>query len=135
MMSRPYPASEVRELAHAADKQFRSLLLQLQNKTRTADELRDLLVSLAKEGQASAGDQWDQDGQLYLALAALDQAYRDPEWKGKGQDGPFPKAIQSLSRELAFPPAPDGGRFDSPRDGDQYNDEFRKALKILEGYK
>jgi hypothetical protein len=130
LMSQPYPdPATVRSAAQAADKELQSLLAKLAEKKHDPADVRKLLIFLAEEGKTQAGNNWDQDAQLYLALAALDQAYRD---KTK-QDQPVPAAFRDLSQALAFLPARDSVHYDSPRDGDQYREDFHKALgKLLD---
>jgi hypothetical protein len=129
LMSQPYPdPSRVRRGAHDADRELQALLSELAKKKYTPDEVRHLLVTLAEEGQKQAGDHWDQDAQLYLGLAALDQAYRD---ETKRHDEQVSAAIRDLSRALAFPAASNNIRYDSPRDGDQSRENFRDALRKL----
>jgi hypothetical protein len=125
LMSQSYPdPAKVRSAAQAADEQLQSLLAKKEFKPGDAQKL---LIFLAEQGQASAGHSWDQDAQLYLALAALDQANRDDT----KQNQPVGAAFRDLSQALAFLPVRDNVHYDSPRDGSQYGEKFREALKTL----
>jgi hypothetical protein len=87
------------------------------------DQVKKLLLTIAKDEQGLAAANWDGAAQVYLALAALTQAYKDKE----------EPLILGLSKDLEFPPTASGVRFSSPADFGEKGNAFRKKLAELAG--
>jgi hypothetical protein len=96
------------------------LLREVEKPPANEAEFRHWLAELAAELQRR-GLSWDEAGQLYLALAALEGAY-DPE----GRDRKVHEAVAGLYKDLTFPSSQD-----SPGE-DASKERFEKALKGLD---
>jgi hypothetical protein len=98
--------------------------------------VQKLLEAVASKGQDLAASGWDGAAQVYLALAALEQASRG-EKPGATKEK-LVQAIRSLADDLAFPadqdPAGKERAYDSPRDfqADEFHSKLKGILRLLD---
>ncbi|HJT78635.1 MAG TPA: hypothetical protein VJ739_15640, partial [Gemmataceae bacterium] len=120
LMNVPYPNREaVAAQAKAAADQLGALQKQVTGLPYDREAARKWFAGLADE-QQSRGLAWDEAAQLYLALAAYDQAY------GGADNKKAHEAVEALYKRLAFP------RSQNSPGKDASAEHFKGALKDLE---
>jgi hypothetical protein len=112
--------AKVAQDARKAAELCSGLLREVNKAPANEADFRHWLAELAAEAQRR-GLTWDEAGQLYLALAAFEDAY-DPE----GRDKKVHEAVAGLYKDLSFPRSQDSPGEDASRE------RFEKALKGLE---
>jgi hypothetical protein len=138
-MPRPFP--DRAEVARQAEELDRLLAAAKVVPQADKDTLRGLMAQVAEDRQGLASTSWDGAAQVYLALAALDEARRSRAGNAEGAADKITAHIELLGRTLAFPIGTDAeGRaliYDSPRDftprkgRDGSPDAFHKELAEL----
>jgi len=100
----------------------------LGGETAKPEAVRALLLRLTRRDAEGDGPaDWDHAAQTYLAAAALSRALDEVDRGAAPRVAP--DVVRRLRDLLAFPPARDGGRIDSPRAFTPR--EFREALKAV----